>query len=70
MCVYLGIWLVVLPWTALWSDNPLLLHLPPNLALWLQSGVARGVVSGLGLLDVWIGIYEVSAFQARRRPRP
>jgi len=57
VCVQMGIILVILPWTRLWTDNNFLLH---NLtlrefALW---DFVRGTISGLGLVNIWIGIRE------------
>ena len=52
-----GVLLVILPWTPEWTDNYLLLSYP-----WLRpvisTGFCRGVCSGLGLLDIWIGFWE------------
>lgn len=52
-----GVLLVILPWTPEWTDNYLLLSFP-----WLRdfvsSGFFRGLCSGLGLLDIWIGFSE------------
>jgi hypothetical protein len=52
-----GVLLVILPWTPNWTDNYLLLSFP-----WLRpivsTGFFRGLCSGLGLLDIWIGFWE------------
>jgi hypothetical protein len=66
-CIYLGLLLLCLPWTRFWDQNPLLLTSPP-LARLLLRGAVRGVVSGLGLVDLWIGCSEIWRF-APRRPR-
>ena len=55
--LYLGLVLLVLPWTPFWSNNRLLLFVPHLLPLVL-NGVTRGIVSGLGLLNIWIGIHD------------
>jgi hypothetical protein len=57
VCVQMGIILVILPWTRLWTDNNFLLH---NLSLreFAVQDFVRGTISGLGLLDIWIGIRE------------
>jgi hypothetical protein len=52
-----GVLLVVLPWTPEWTDNYLLLSYP-GLRTWVSSGFVRGICSGLGLLDIWIGFWE------------
>ena len=52
-----GVLLIILPWTPEWTDNYLLLSYP-GLRTWVSSGFFRGICSGLGLLDVWIGFWE------------
>ena len=46
----------------LWADNQLLNHFP-RLATFLMYGAVRGVVSGLGLLNLWIAIVEAVHFR-------
>lgn len=60
--LYLGLVLVVLPWTHFWDNNHLLSFVPylPALAL---SGVVRGIVSGLGLLNIWIAVFDAIHFR-------
>jgi hypothetical protein len=52
-----GVLLVILPWTPEWTDNSLLLMFP-DLRTFVSSGFFRGLCSGLGLLDIWIGFWE------------
>jgi hypothetical protein len=52
-----GVLLIILPWTPEWTDNYLLLTYP-NLRPLISNGFFRGVCSGLGLLDIWIGFWE------------
>ncbi len=56
-CIELGMLLSVLPWTRVWTDNSLLAA-HPGWREMLQNNFVRGVVTGLGLIDVWIGIWE------------
>ena len=57
-CVYLGVLVLILPWwTRIW-DNNMFIQARPALARFLHNGAVRGVISGLGLLDIWIGISE------------
>jgi hypothetical protein len=60
-----GVLLLILPWTAEWTDNYLLLTFP-----WLRtlvsSGFFRGLCSGLGLLDIWIGFWEAVHYHEHR----
>ena len=55
--IELGMILVVIPWTFLWNDNKLLILHPAWRAI-VMHGFTRGVVTGLGLVNVWIGIWE------------
>ncbi len=60
-----GLLLVVLPWTIFWDRNYLLEAIPWVHAV-LQSPYSRGAVSGLGLVNVGIGVGEVSRLVAAR----
>ena len=64
-CFEIGLFLLVFPWLRTWDVNwfaasTLTLH-----AIWV-SAFFRGAVSGLGLLNVWIGFGEL--FRMRLRP--
>ena len=65
-CIYLGVIVTVLPWRASVWDQNLLFHAHPQLWAILKTGPARGVVSGLGLLDIWIGISEAIHYHDQR----
>jgi hypothetical protein len=52
-----GVLLIILPWTPEWTDNYLLLQFP-SLRTLVSNGFFRGICSGLGLLDIWIGFWE------------
>jgi hypothetical protein len=56
LCATFGVLLVILPWTPHWTDNPLLLS-SPQLRQIIANGFTRGLVSGLGLLDLWLGFW-------------
>jgi len=65
-CVYLGVLVMVLPWwTKIW-DNNLFINSRPALAAVLHTGAVRGLVSGLGLLDIWIGVSEAVHYRDQR----
>lgn len=58
--VEIGMFLVVVPWYdggRLWSENSLLLRFP-TLRAFLAQDFIRGLVSGVGLVDIWVGIWE------------
>ena len=52
-----GIILIVVPWTALWETNYLLQPYPAVRAL-LLSGYMRGMVSGLGIVNIVLALDE------------
>lgn len=56
--LYLGLMVCFIPWfPPAWDNNPLFLHAPMILPI-LTSGAFRGVVSGLGLLNLWIALQQ------------
>ncbi len=65
-CVYLGVLVAILPWwTRVW-DNNMFINARPQLAAVLHMGAVRGFVSGLGLLDIWIGVSEAIHYRDHR----
>jgi len=52
-----GAILIVAPWSALWEAN-YLLHPHPLLRSVLLSTFARGAVTGLGLVNILLALYE------------
>jgi hypothetical protein len=61
-CLEVGIILIVLPWTRVWSENSLLLGYPQVRQFFLQNFV-RGLISGLGVVDIWMGIAEAVRYR-------
>ncbi len=57
VCAVVGVLLVILPWRPEWTDNRLLLTYPSLRAI-VANGFVRGICSGLGILDIWIGFWE------------
>jgi hypothetical protein len=56
--IEVGMVLAVVPWSSkLWDDNKLLI-MHPAWRTFLMHGFTRGAISGLGLINVWIGIWE------------
>jgi hypothetical protein len=62
LCATLGVMLMIVPWRPDWSDNPLLLPYPTLRAV-VASGFARGLSTGLGVLNVWIGFWEAIQYR-------
>ena len=67
VCAAAGVLLVVLPWTPQWTDNSLLLRYP-DLRTVVTNGFFRGLCSGLGLLDIWIGFSEAIHYHEDKLP--
>jgi hypothetical protein len=55
--IYIGVIVLVLPWTPLWTNNHLFNYFPHVSSL-LMAGAVRGIISGLGLLNLWIAVDE------------
>jgi hypothetical protein len=50
--------LTFLPWSRLlWDQNPIFVHFPA-LGIYAANGAVRGMVSGLGLLNIWIALQD------------
>ncbi len=62
--LYVGALVVLLPWRSLWTTNSWILHFPA-LASFIAQGWVRGIVSGLGLLNIWVAF--VALFRGGRR---
>jgi hypothetical protein len=62
LCATIGVMLMILPWRPEWSDNHLLTPFPALRAI-VTSGFARGVCTGLGVLNVWIGFWEAIQYR-------
>jgi len=46
------------PWSrVIWDQNPLFAQFP-TLAIYAANGAVRGLVSGLGLLNLWIAFHD------------
>jgi hypothetical protein len=62
LCATIGVMLMILPWRPEWSDNPLLLPYPTLRAV-VAGGFVRGLSTGLGALNVWIGFWEAIQYR-------
>ena len=65
-CFYIGGLLAVLPWSPRYWDHNAWLLAHPTLETILGKGWVRGVVSGIGLLDIWVGISELLHYRDHR----
>ncbi len=56
--MYIGLAVCYVPWSPLfWDQNPIFLHFP-TLAIYAAHGAVRGIISGLGLLNLWIAFRD------------
>jgi hypothetical protein len=57
--MYIGLAVCYAPWSPVfWDQNPIFLRYPALAAL-AANGAVRGLVSGLGLLNLWIALQDV-----------
>jgi hypothetical protein len=68
-CIELGMLLAILPWTRVWTENTLLVAYP-TLGAFMRNDFARGAITGLGLLDVWIGVWEAIHYSDPGESKP
>jgi hypothetical protein len=56
--MYIGVAVCYAPWSRMfWDQNPLFAHYP-TLSIYAANGAVRGIVSGLGLLNLWIAFQD------------
>ncbi|HVJ09613.1 MAG TPA: hypothetical protein VM554_14645 [Acidisarcina sp.] len=60
--LYIGVLVLLLPWTHLWQDNHFLNYFP-QMAHVATLGVVRGIVSGIGLLNLWIALSDAIQYR-------
>jgi hypothetical protein len=70
ICFEIGVLLTILPWLNYpsWNENYLLTMAAeklswPGLAGFMMSGYVRGAVTGLGLLNILLGVREIINFR-------
>jgi hypothetical protein len=61
-CLEIGIVLIVGPWTRAWTENSLSVSYPA-LHQFLLNGFVRGAVTGIGIIDFWIGIARAITYR-------
>ena len=62
VCLVIGILLITAPWTPLWTTNSLLAGFPRVREL-LMNDFVRGLISGLGLVDIGLAVAEVVRYR-------
>jgi hypothetical protein len=61
-CLEIGIILTVAPWTSFWLNNSLIMSYPRVREI-LGYPFVRGLISGLGLADIWLAVAEVVQYR-------
>lgn len=74
ICFEIGLLLVILPWMdrPSWSENFLLVWTIeklnwPSLGHFISSAYVKGAITGVGLLNIWLGIREAINFKKTAR---
>lgn len=62
-CLEMGVFLVALPWSASWETN-YFLYRYPALAPFLLNYAVRGVITGLGLVDIAVALWYALHFDS------
>jgi hypothetical protein len=56
--IYIGVAICCAPWLPFfWDQNPLFTQFP-TLSIYAANGAVRGIVTGLGLLNLWIALRD------------
>jgi hypothetical protein len=56
--LYIGLAVCYAPWShTFWDDNPIFLRFP-TLGSFAVQGAVRGIISGLGVLNLWIAFRD------------
>jgi hypothetical protein len=56
--IWIGVFVCIFPWLRMvWDENPIFVQ-HPTLGSIAANGAVRGVVSGLGLLNLWIAFRD------------
>jgi hypothetical protein len=63
--IYIGLAVCYAPWSPMfWDQNPLFVQFP-TLSIYAAHGAVRGIISGLGLLNLWIALQDAIHFRNR-----
>jgi hypothetical protein len=57
-CLEAGVFLTIVPWTRIWTLNPLL-HNDLAISVWADNPYVRGFVSGVGVVHIIIGVRDI-----------
>lgn len=57
-CLEAGLFFTVVPWTRIWTMNPLL-HSNLALGMFVDNPFVRGFISGFGVIHLLIGVKDI-----------
>jgi hypothetical protein len=61
--IYIGLAVCYAPWSPMfWDQNPLFVQFP-TLSIYAANGAVRGIISGLGLLNMWIALKDAIRYR-------
>ena len=65
-CLEAGLFFTIVPWTRVWTMNPLL-HNNLTIGIWADNPFVRGFVSGFGVVHLIIGVSDIIRISAERK---
>jgi len=65
-CLEAGLFFAIVPWTRIWTLNPLL-HSTLAMGMWADNPFVRGFVTGFGVVHLIVGVRELVALMRARR---
>jgi hypothetical protein len=65
-CLEAGLFFAIVPWTVIWTLNPLL-HSSVAIGVIADNPFVRGFVSGIGLLHLIVGVRDLMVMARERR---
>jgi hypothetical protein len=65
-CLEAGLFFTVVPWTRIWTVNPVL-HATLAVGMWADNPFVRGFVSGVGVVHLIVGTREALRLMRARR---
>ena len=65
-CLEAGLFFIIVPWTRLWTINPLL-HGTYTISMMANDPFLRGFISGLGVVHIILGVKEIVRLARQQR---
>lgn len=65
-CLEAGVFFTIVPWTRVWTLNPLIQN-SVTLTMWASNPFVRGFVSGFGIVHLIIGVTDIVRIAQERR---